>query len=276
MVLASLSGFMVSLCLMVLSVLYLSLPAQTQYTSVYPALENPSTEPMAWTVRGMPTIITTGSTSWTAEPSGGFSLYSTSSVRTIPLSTFAGEGVSSTFTFEDVVIPTTAWTSSTRSLMWVSNESTIYGYDAVSGNVLTSFAIVTSDALANLSEISFKAVILEPAGNSIMAVATPVAMGMAMVGSSVYRLEHFVGRVAITSLSVSREVSMLLVLISLMAVFLLRTLHLHGSYGPGGFTVVASITTWVSSVTTGSSDSSTKERTNVYQRPQRILGRMAV
>jgi hypothetical protein len=70
--------------------------------------------------------------------------------------------------------------------------------------------------------------------------------------------------------------SPLLVIISLMAVFLLRTLHLPGSFGPGGCTVGATIMSLLNGATTGSTDSSFKERIHVYQRPQRILRRMAI
>lgn len=256
---------MAVICLVVLALLY-------PWVATQPRISRPVgfrearpvqlTEPMVLTVDN-----------WSPEPWKGFSVYSNSSEETIPISTFTGGGASSTFALGDV-IPTTAWSSSTRRVTWAYNEVVLYAYDAV-GNILTTYTLVPSNA-PPIPEVSFKTVIPEPPGNSI-ALGTPVAITVAMVGSAVYRLEHFVGRVAITSLSGSREVSMLLVLISLMAVFLLRTLHLPGSFGPGGCTtVVATIATSTVCATTGSTDSSFKERIYVYQRPQRILRRLAV
>jgi hypothetical protein len=163
----------------------------------------------------------------TEEPTGMFTIYDGSRATTSPW----------TFDVESEITPS-EFPASGFKVTWVDDSLRGFIYVPASGAVLMSTPGVEERTVRNLPQVSFKTGIPEPSKNLLMSIAGPIAVVIAMVGTQLYRFEDFVGRIAIPSLSI-REVSMwLLVVTSLMAVFLLRSLHLPGSFGPGGSTAV--------------------------------------
>jgi hypothetical protein len=144
------------------------------------------------------------------------------------IATLYGGGASSTFSVEDTVIPKTVLGSSTSRIAWDDKEV------MVSGNLFTTSTIVASNA-PPIPEVSFKTVVPEPAGNSIVAGAALVAVGMTMVGNAVYRLEHFVGRLGVVIPSFSQEVFSISLFVFLGSAFV-PLLLLRDSDFPSGFT----------------------------------------
>src|ERR1700730_7246320 len=93
-----------------------------------------------------------------------------------------------------------------------------------------TFITFKAETLPDTPTISFKTVVPKSAGEFVTGLTVTVGTISAAAGTALYRLRHLVGRLGIASRSLSQEVLSiaLLCLVSLMAVFLLRTLHLPG------------------------------------------------